>query len=170
MQAVSVTPEPFTALIRRHQAGLWRYLRALGASPDEAEEVVQDVFVAVHSRFDPSAVGAGLLRRLARDRLIDRLRSERRRTASLLRYAQELDWTDADDESDGGPWLDALRTCLSQLDAQARSILDEFYARGRSREEIAARRGLQEGSVKSRLHRIRQALRRCVERRIQGDE
>jgi RNA polymerase sigma-70 factor (ECF subfamily) len=164
------TPD-LDALVRRHQAGLWRFARALGAQPAEAEDLVQEAFIAAHRRAAEVPSGpaaAGWLRRAVRDRFVDRRRAAARQDRLLLRHAEQLErsWTEADDADDGGPWLDALRRCLDRLDGRARAILDACYRDGLSRDEMGAAFGLRPGSVKSRLQRIRGALRACVEERL----
>jgi RNA polymerase sigma-70 factor (ECF subfamily) len=61
------------SLIRNHQTGVWRYLRALGCNPSEADELTQETFVAVLERpfqdYHPAATAA-YLRKVARNRFV----------------------------------------------------------------------------------------------------
>ena len=60
-------------LVETYQAGIWRYLRALGCSVAEADDLTQETFLAVFQRpfddFDPRATGA-YLRRVAFNLLV----------------------------------------------------------------------------------------------------
>lgn len=155
----------------QHQAGVWRYLRALGASPSLADECTQDVFVHVHTRLlaVPRDGGAGaFLRKLAHDRFVDGQRAARRWSAQQAEYAQfvTVHWTVADDAEDGGPWLQALRACVQRLDGRARELVSAFYGEGLTREQVAVRFGLGQEGVKSALARVRTALRHCVEAKL----
>ena len=155
----------------QHQAGVWRYLRALGASPSLADECTQDVFVHVHTRLAavPRDGGAGaFLRKLAHDRFVDGQRAARRWSAQQAEYAQfvTVHWTVADDTEDGGPWLQALRVCVQRLDGRARELVLAFYGEGLTREQVAVRFGLGQEGVKSALARVRTALRHCVEAKL----
>ena len=47
------------ALVRRHQAGVWRFARALGAQPAEADDLTQEAFVAAHRRAAEVPAGPG---------------------------------------------------------------------------------------------------------------
>ena len=61
-------------LIEKYQAGLWRYLRSLGASPDLADDLTQATFLAVlKSRFVHEAWPKtwSFLRRVAYNLYID---------------------------------------------------------------------------------------------------
>jgi len=40
------------ALVRAHQAGVWRYLRFLGCEPSEADDLVQETFLDVSGSMD----------------------------------------------------------------------------------------------------------------------
>lgn len=57
----------------------------------------------------------------------------------------------------------ALDTCMQRLKPGERRILDRFYFANESLRQIAASEAASEGSLKVRLHRIRAALRRCIE-------
>lgn len=57
----------------------------------------------------------------------------------------------------------ALETCMERLDAKERRIIDRFYFANERLRQIAASESASEGSLKVRLHRIRAALRRCIE-------
>lgn len=179
MSALSTPPKPalaqFDDLMLRHQAGVWRYLRALGADPAAADELTQDVFVLAHQKFAavPRDGGAGpFLRKLAHDRFVDVQRAAARWDRQLADYAQQLasTWTDADDAADGGPWLQALRSCVARLDGRSQTLVVAFYGEGRSREQVAAESGLGVEGVKSALARLRRALRACVEAKLATED
>ena len=57
----------------------------------------------------------------------------------------------------------ALEACMDHLDPKQRRIIDRFYFANDSLRQIAASESTSEGSIKVRLHRIRAALRRCIE-------
>ena len=176
---MSTPPKPelaqFDDLMLRHQAGVWRYLRALGADPAAADELTQDVFVLAHQKFTvvPRDGGAGpFLRKLAHDRFVDVQRAAARWDRQLADYAQQLasTWSDADDACDGGPWLQALRGCVARLDGRSQTLVVAFYGEGRSREQVAAESGLGVEGVKSALARLRRALRACVEAKLAKED
>ncbi len=62
-----------------------------------------------------------------------------------------------------------LDRALALLPAQTRRVLVEKYLEERSQEEVAERLGLSVGSVESRLHRGRVALRRVLETDLQDE-
>jgi RNA polymerase sigma factor (sigma-70 family) len=58
-----------------------------------------------------------------------------------------------------------LRAALDQLPAAQRTTLDLVFAHGLSMADVAAITGVAPGTVKSRLHRAKRALRRFLEER-----
>lgn len=155
-------------VVRRHQAGLWRFLRALGCSPGEAEEVAQDAFVAL-LRGPFTEVGEGATAtylRTAAKRLLWKRRRRTRREALVELDAVETVFV-ADCGDGGDAFVEALRGCVGELDGRSRELVEQHYREGASRAELAARFALGEEGVKSWLRRVRAALRACVERKVQ---
>jgi RNA polymerase sigma-70 factor (ECF subfamily) len=166
---VSTTPlrhDP-TALVRAHQAGVWRYLRMLGCPAALADDLTQDTFVSVLERpfEDRGAAAAGAyLRRVARN-----LFWKDRRAAALRPRPAELDELDrrfaAQCGEDGGEsYLARLDRCLERLPARTRGALEWHYADRLGRDAIGARLGIGGDGVKSMLRRARELLRECIER------
>ncbi len=60
----------------------------------------------------------------------------------------------------------ALRTCLQDLDAQAARLIRLRYEEALGPSEIAGRTGLTAGAVRVALHRIRAAIRRCIDHKL----
>lgn len=106
----------FEALIHTHQAGVWRYLRFLGASRTEADDLAQETFVAVwQSGFVQysDAATAAYLRTTARSRFLMMLRARGRRPKESDLADVEADWLALTQE--GEAWderMDVLQKCL----------------------------------------------------------
>ena len=73
----------FAAVVREHQAGVWRYLRFLGADQTEADDLTQETFLALlraHEKGSFSYQGSeatwGYLRQVARNQLLQRRRKQ----------------------------------------------------------------------------------------------
>ncbi|MBL8735102.1 MAG: sigma-70 family RNA polymerase sigma factor [Planctomycetes bacterium] len=155
-----------TALLAEHQRPLWRYLRLLGADPDEADDLLQDTFVAFATRAGerPLAAPGAFLRGIARNLLLTARRKSRRRPPTD-------DWASAVDqlaEQHGDAFADtqveALRDCLQRLPERARQAVQWHHVEGLSRRDTATRLGLGDEGTKSLLQRARRLLRDCLER------
>jgi RNA polymerase sigma-70 factor, ECF subfamily len=165
--------EDLANLAQRHQAGVWRYLRFLGADATEADDLTQETFLAVArgdfvERDEPQT--AGYLRVVARNQLLALRRKQHREINTVDLEAADSVWAAA-----AGPdgsltnYLDALRDCLQQLEGRSRHAIDLHYRDRAGREAIARELGMQPDGVKTLLRRTRQLLRECVERKIKTE-
>lgn len=158
----------FDELIRRWNDPLWRYLRRLSESDDDAREMAQDAWLRVIrgiSRLrEPAKLRAwlfGIARRVAMDRLRDRYAAPRAVDVDVLDLAADHDaGANEDDLSD-------LQQELARLPVAERDVLTLFYLRELSLNEVADVLGVPVGTVKSRLFRARHLLRR--ELKLKGD-
>ncbi|MBI4783420.1 MAG: sigma-70 family RNA polymerase sigma factor [Oscillatoriophycideae cyanobacterium NC_groundwater_1537_Pr4_S-0.65um_50_18] len=143
-------------------------LKVLG-SPQEAEDLTQDIFLnlAHSSSYQPHR---GSLRTflaiLTRSRAIDRVRSRKTALASLGRWKSDspeeissntpLEYVFQDERSE------EVRTALAQLSDSQQQILKMSYYDGFSQSEIAKQLEIPLGTVKARarrgLLRLRQTL------------
>jgi RNA polymerase sigma-70 factor (ECF subfamily) len=163
----------FEALVRHHQPAVWSYLwRMLGAAAQPAlvEDLFQETFLGVHR----GLVGfrAGGPARLSTWILAVATKVVLYRRRTLGREAPAGDAAEALD--DAGTQAAALeqralvRALVKALDGlspehRAVLVLREFHEL--DYEEIARALELELGTVRSRLHRAREELRR----RLQGD-
>lgn len=167
----SVTENPTLScdeLVRAHQAGIWRYLRYLGADDAEADDLAQETFLAVlrkpFEQRSPAETFA-YLRSVARNKLLG-LRRREGRIVPLDEFSVADDVWDRLVRGDGEEMLDALEDCLEHVNGRARQAIEMHYREEQSREEIAAALGLKPEGVKTLLRRTRAALRDCIERKI----
>ncbi|QYJ17157.1 hypothetical protein Rxycam_02996 [Rubrobacter xylanophilus DSM 9941] len=140
-------------------------LRLLGDRP-LAEELVQDVFVAVWrnaASFDPSRAGFSTwVYRIARNRITDLDRRRRARPRPAEGEGVERAVGDA-----AGALPEALDVAeaLSRLTPEHREVLVLAYFRGLTQREISEATGLPLGTVKSRTSAALKSLRRELEGR-----
>jgi RNA polymerase sigma-70 factor (ECF subfamily) len=149
-----------------HQQAIWRYLRMLGACPEEADDLMQETMLvgcSVELPAEPELAGA-FLRGVARNHwLRSRRWWQRRREREIAAAVDEL-WsvTAADD---GDELVDRLRHCVERLQPRARQALELHYHDGLHWPDVATRIGLKPNGTKTLVQRARQALRDCIERR-----
>ncbi|MCR9246882.1 MAG: sigma-70 family RNA polymerase sigma factor [bacterium] len=170
-ESESTDREAFAELVRTHQAAIWRYLRFLGCSVAEADDLTQDTFVAVFGRAlhrFGKAGAAGYLRRVARNSFLKlRQADQATRTVSPAVAEAAFDWFCRRD--DGERVVEALRRCVARLDPAARRALTQRYADDAPRSQIARDLGMSEHGVKSLLQRSYARLRACIQRRLADD-
>lgn len=173
MTAVSDEPRTQLAdLVREHQAGVWRYLRYLGAGPPEADDLTQETFLTIaRAPFEErcSKQTAAYLRTVAGNHLRMLRRRQKREGECVSLEAAEAVWAEAAGDDGLETYLDALRECLAGLDGQARQAVDLHYKENVSREQMAERLDMKPEGVKTLLRRTRQVLRECIERRLRSE-
>ena len=153
---------------------LWLYLRVLGAEANEADDLVQDCFLAgLEGDFEPrsEAETSSYLRETARRLLLSRRRSQQRQEEILREeIAAEL-WSRYRLDEDEGveDYLCALRGCLDGLEPQAREAIELSYRDGLAGAELARRLGRSVGALHTLLHRLRALLQGCVRRKIDDE-
>jgi RNA polymerase sigma-70 factor (ECF subfamily) len=160
--------EALAELVERYSPRLRYFLRKL-VGAEQAEDALQDVWLDVVRQLprlkDPQALVAWLYR-IARDRAYGLLRKSRR--AEPLDEASVAD--SAADEEEFSP-QDAARihAALDRLPPEQREVLVLRFLEEMTYEQIAGVVGCQLGTVRSRIHYGKQALRRFLEEE-QDDE
>lgn len=158
----------FTALVRRHQERVFRFVLRLCGTRDEALELTQETFMKAHQALPgwrPEAQFRTWLFSIARNATLDVLRRRQRVTfvpfdeaAPDAAAAHLPDPTARPDERCADRQRIALLDrVLRQLPAEQREILWLRELEEMSYGEIAASLGIAEGTVKSRLARARAA-------------
>ncbi len=152
-----------TAFVRRHQRGVWRFLRAIGCPAHAADEVAQDALLLALDRAIADDQAAAFLRQTAKYYWLRRQRDAGRATARLLDLGERL-WQRHCAPDDGDDQLTALRRCIEHLPPRSRLAIERTYGFDLGRRELAAELGISEHGVRTLLQRVRAALRKCIER------
>ena len=163
----------FEDLARREERALYRHaLRIVGTTSD-AEDIVQD---ALFSAWRSIASFQGLsfrawLFRIATNRALDQLRSRKRRPELPLDPPDDDEVTWAEPVAPGPDLtqlagdreaLAAVEAALEALPAEQRTALLLRDVEGFAYEEIAVITSVEIGTVKSRIHRGRLAVRNTL--------
>jgi RNA polymerase sigma-70 factor (ECF subfamily) len=154
-------------LIAEHQAGVWRYLRAIGCDPSLADDLTQETFVAVLKRpfqhFSHSST-ASYLRRVAFHLLVTLRRRQERVTVTDDMETLDRDWARwAGSDASGNELMDALADCFSRLTERAQKSLRMRFSDNATREKIAHTLGITEHGAKNLMQRAKLQLRQCLE-------
>jgi RNA polymerase sigma-70 factor (ECF subfamily) len=156
-------------LVQEHQAGVWRYLRALGCDPAQADDLAQETFLAVFQKpfhdFNASATSA-YLRKVAYNLFITHHRRSGRVIA--MENLEEIDqtWSRWAGEDNGEEMLGALKACLEHLTPRARMALEMRFRDKASRESIATALAIGEHGAKNLMQRAKHQLRTCIESKL----
>ena len=162
----------FTALMRRHKALLYRFVRRYVGDPDEALDLVQESFLSAWSAlesFDARRPMPAWLRRIALNKCRDW--SRRRRVRAFFFHAAALD--DAAPPSSPAPEaedeaarlhgrLAALDAAIAALPQALKEPLLLTAFEGLSHHQAARLLHLSPMAIETRVYRAKQALRRAI--------
>ena len=151
-------------LYDRHSRLLHGLILRILRDRSEAEEVLQEVFVQVWTRADTYNVELGApvawLVRIARNRAIDRLRSNnvRARTAEATPLPPPVETPEA--RAVMSEQQRAVARALDALPLEQRQLIELAYFQGLTQSELAERFQLPLGTVKTRVRTGMMTLRR----------
>ena len=169
----------FEALVTDNEKRIYNLCRRLVGNPEDAAELTQEAFLNAWrglGRFQGESSFSTWLYRLASNACIDFLRKEKRRqslsmTVSLddEEEARQVELPDEryapERELERTEVRQAVAAGLERLTPEHRQVLVMREINGLSYAEIGAVLGLEEGTVKSRIARARNALRKVLTER-----
>jgi len=164
------TPPSWEQVVKEHADRVYRLAYRLSGNPHDAEDLTQETFIRVFRSLASYKPGTfeGWLHRITTNLFLDMVR---RRSRLRMEGLPE----DTDRLPGGGPspeqvyadtHLDPdLQEALDDLVPEFRAAVVLCDVEGLSYEEIGATLGVKLGTVRSRIHRGRQALKAALERR-----
>lgn len=159
----------YEELVERHQAIAFRVACLITHSAHDAEEAAQDGFVKAYRSLGRFRAGAPfrpwLLRIVANEAHNRRVSSERRERLALRVGAEPLDAVADAAETDAiaiGE-REKLRAAVARLGERDRLAIEARFFLELSEAETAAALGIRRGTVKSRLSRALDRLRKEIE-------
>jgi RNA polymerase sigma-70 factor (ECF subfamily) len=162
--------QAFSLLVERHQRAVFGFLRARLLEAADAEDLCQEVFLRCYlgrEKLERATTVGAWLAGIARNILREHVRKmSRRREVAWTELCLELDQLTPAREGHEHDAMSHLPKCLDALGQSAREAIDLRYRVQLRMEEIGRRLKRSEGAVKLLVHRARQALRNCLERRL----
>ena len=167
-QAKAGEPEAWSALFRRYQLPLYVYVFELARDEQTSLDIVQETFIAavrhIGSLREEAKFG-GWLFGIAHQKCAQLWRQQNRAAALRDEIAESApDWEDGPDELlIRREQEEEFMRSLNELAAPQRAVLLLHFVEDFSLEEIAGITQTPLGTVKSRLHYAKQALRKLLE-------
>ena len=166
--------QAFSQLVLEHQQAVYGYLRARVLEPADAEDMTQDVFLRCYvgrEKMERATTIRGWLIGIARNLLHEHARRiRRRREVAWTELCLELDrLTDGQIVPENSALLH-LPGCLDSLGKSARQALDMHYHAKLRFAEIGTKLKRSEGAIKLLMFRARQALRHCLDGKMNHTE
>lgn len=163
--------QEYVSLITQHQWDLRRFILSLMPGSPDVDDVLQETNIVLwekRKRFTPGSNFLAWSTTIARFQVM-RFRGMARRFQTMPfsdEFVRDLADVMVAEESERH-LMTALEDCLGKLGERQRTLLEIRYTPGRSVKDYAAERGTTAEVLRVTLHRIRQALRRCVENTLE---
>jgi RNA polymerase sigma-70 factor (ECF subfamily) len=158
----------FEELIKLYHGRLRYFLASMVGDDHAADDLLQEVWFEVYRGVarlaDPGAFPAWLYR-IARRRALRELRKKRQPLSSL----EGLDVAREEEDDFSAEDAERVHAALGQLAPLHREVLLLRFFEGMAYEDIACVTGCQLGTVRSRLHYAKRALRRVMEGVFQNE-
>lgn len=162
--------ERFTRCWTHAQGAIAGYVSAVIGDPNVADDVLQDVAVALLRKFpeyDQDRPFIAWAMGIAKMQILTSRRDRARASARLCDAAVETlaaDWEELLPEADARSR--ALASCVERLDRRGRELVVLRYREALDPQTIAERLHCSCGAVRTALTRLRSALHDCIDRRL----
>jgi RNA polymerase sigma-70 factor (ECF subfamily) len=172
----------FEVLVQPHLNAMYRFAFRLAGQQQDAEDLVQDVVIKLYPRLDELESVQQLrpwLNRVLYRQFIDQVRRKGRQgdrpLTEFVSGEGQADWLDSLESDSMGPDLHleqgrlrpVLDRVLATLTPDQRTLLLLHDVDGWRQDDIAEVLDIPVGTVKSRLHRCRAALRRKLQQELE---
>ncbi len=156
----------FADLVSEFEQPLHYYVAKLVGDEDLALDVLQEIWLAVYRGIrrlkEPQTLRSWLYR-IAHDRAIDRIRRDRSRDRAEQAWAEDLPEQLGEEPSFEMGDAEELHQALDRLELKHREVLVLHFLDQLSIAEIARVVGGPPGTVKSRIHYAKKALKEALE-------
>jgi RNA polymerase sigma-70 factor (ECF subfamily) len=162
--------QAFAELVRRHERRVFRLLMRMLGNREEAEDVAQEAFLSLHRhghRFRREARFSTFVYRVAANAALNRRRTLGRNRNRINEFRTQQDAglelppapRNPEDAAAGSEARARVQQALLDLPDDLRIAVVLYDIEGQSYQDVAQALGIPEGTVKSRIHRARRALR-----------
>ncbi|WP_104477745.1 RNA polymerase sigma factor SigE [Actinokineospora auranticolor] len=170
LDAAEWTVPSWDEVVREHGDRVYRLAYRLSGNAHDAEDITQETFIRVFRSLASYKPGTfeGWLHRITTNLFLDMVR--RRSRLRMEGLPEDTDRIEGDEPSPEEVYEEThldpdLQASLDELPPEFRAAVVLCDVEGLSYEEIGATLGVKLGTVRSRIHRGRQALRASLERR-----
>ena len=148
-----------------HRASVYRWARVMGCPPDQALDVVQEVFLRLLRAGDerPSAIAVGSwLRQVTANLVVDRWKSTRSREAREAASAKSRSGTAARADASRDDRSESIREAMADLSEQQHLVLSCKIVDGMTFAQIARELQLTIPTVKTHYLRALESMRDAI--------
>jgi RNA polymerase sigma factor (sigma-70 family) len=167
----------YRSLIDRYQKYVFTIAYNILKNREEAEEAAQDVFIKVYKTlrgFERKSKFSTWLYTIAYRTALDYQKKKRYHTRSIDSEESYLQIEDTisknpDQSMHQADLKEKLKAAIQQLKPADASVITLFYLHEKSVQEVAQIMDLTVSNVKTKLHRLREALRKQLEQQLRTE-
>ena len=154
----------------QNQGRVYAYIAMLIPNRSDAEDILQRTSLVMWQKWDQFDPRYGFLpwaRGIALNEVRNFLRRSERKNVHLSDAVISMlaDHVEVEPDTDR---VAALEHCLRSLESRQRELLEKCYLESAGAKLVAETMGISTDAIYMRLHRIRRALVKCIERQIAG--
>ena len=165
----------YRGVVETYEGNIRAVISAMIPDPNQVPDVTQEVFLIAYQRLSTYRAGSNFsawLRTIARNvaqnerrRWYRQRKQEEQFKAEVVRTVEpHVDTVLGEIPED---LLGALDECVTRLNGKSKEVTDGFYFRDRTLGDLAGRLGISMASAKVILHRARQAIGSCLQKKGQ---
>ena len=167
----------FKRLVEKYQNFVFTITFKVLRSREEAEEAAQDVFIKVYktlSSFEQKSKFSTWLYTIAYRTAIDKSRKKQLNTYSIdnddsFIQIEDTGRDNPDKQLFRGDLHDQLHQAIQHLKSTDATLITLFYLHEKSVKEIAEITGLSISNIKTKLHRVREALKKVLSKQLKAE-
>lgn len=151
-------------LFNRYYSHLCRYVYGILLDMDDAEDIVQDLFLTLWENRNKIEIREnvdGYLSMMAKNKALNRIRIKNKR--ECIEENQSLMISQYDNRLEQKDFRNALYGCIDRLPARSRQILLLHKIEGMKQKEISEKLSISVKTIKNHIWISLQKLRKCLE-------
>lgn len=154
--------EAFNELYNTFRVPAIRFCNSIVKDAEEAESIVQDVFIKIWNRHDtinPDLNFTSYLFTIIKNRVFDYLKEVKRSEAMKQAYWQKIEEYKSQDSELKEERFAKIKHAVENLSSRRKEIIRLNYDEGKSYEEIARQLNISKNTVKNQLVKAKQMIR-----------
>lgn len=162
----------FENILRKENKRLFNYLLKILRNREDAEDILQDTFVAFHRKMNAISEEALLsyLYRTAHNKALNLIKKRKRQENFSTNYSEMEHLPEEQTEEEEYDKSDLVRNAFSKISEKYALILEMQFYRKMSYKEIAETMEISESAVDSRLFRAKKKFKKIISQEMKTDD
>ncbi|MDO9576950.1 MAG: RNA polymerase sigma factor [Candidatus Cloacimonadales bacterium] len=162
----------FESILRKENKRIFNYLLKMLRNKEDAEDIMQETFIAFHRKMDVISEEALLsyLYRTAHNKALNLIKKRKRQEKFSTNYEEMEHLPEEQTEEEEYEKSELVRNAFRKISAKYALILEMQFYRKMSYKEIAAVLEISESAVDSRLVRAKKKLKKIISQEMKTDD